>query len=75
MPYGRRRPERTLLCRSVQTHFANWLALRRDAFDYSDPAPTHVEREFRRYWDGHPRSRLAHARCGECRHDFLAAFS
>ena len=28
-PYRRRRPERTLLYRTVQTHFATWLALRR----------------------------------------------
>jgi len=48
-PYRRRRPERTLLYRTVQTHFATWLALRRDRFDDVDPVPGYVEREFRRY--------------------------
>ncbi len=48
-PYRRRRPERTLLYRTVQTHFATWLALRRDGCDHGDPVPGYVEREFRRY--------------------------
>lgn len=29
-PYRRRRPERTLLYRTVQAHFETWLALTRD---------------------------------------------
>ena len=49
MPYRRRRPERTLLYRTVQTHFATWLALTRDRCADGDPVPAHVEREFRRY--------------------------
>jgi len=36
MPYRRRRPERTLLYRTVQTHFATWLALTRDSAVDSD---------------------------------------
>ena len=38
-PYRRRRPERTLLYRTVQAHFATWLALRRDGFDDGDAVP------------------------------------
>ena len=37
--YRRRRPERTLLYRTVQTHLATWLALRRGEFDDADPVP------------------------------------
>ena len=76
MPYRRRRPERTLLYRTVQTHFATWLALTRDGAIDGDPVPAHVEREFRRYLEC---SILAHgfarARCGECGHDLPQAFS
>jgi hypothetical protein len=46
--YRRRRPERTLLYRTVQTHFETWLARSRDEQDGASP-PAHVEREFRRY--------------------------
>ena len=42
-PYRRRRPEHTLLYRTVQTHFETWLALARDGD--GDPVPTHVEQE------------------------------
>ena len=44
MPYRRRRPERTLLYRTVQAHFATWLALQRDGGADGDPVPAHVER-------------------------------
>ena len=75
-PYRRRRPERTLLYRTVQAHFETWLALARDGAVDGDPVPAYVEREFRRYLEG---GILAHgfarARCGECGHDFLIAFS
>ena len=37
--YRRRRPERRLLYRTVQTHFATWLARRRDGFADADPVP------------------------------------
>ena len=47
--YRRRRPERTLLYRTVQAHFATWLALRRDGCADDDAVPDYVEREFRRY--------------------------
>ena len=76
MPYRRRWPERTLLYRTVQTHFATWLALRRDGCEDGDPVPGHVEREFRRYLEcGILAHGFARARCGECGHDFLIAFS
>ena len=48
-PYRRRRPEHTLLYRTVQTHFATWLALADESVGDADPVPAHVEREFRRY--------------------------
>jgi len=76
MPYRRRRPERTLLYRTVQTYFATWLALQRDGCADGDPVPAHVEREFRRYLEcGILAHGFARARCGECGHDFLIAFS
>ena len=73
-PYPRRRPERTLLYRTVQTHFATWLALAGEGD--ADPVPSHVEREFRRYLEcGILAHGFARARCGQCGHDFLIAFS
>jgi len=75
-PYRRRRPERTLLYRTIQAHFATWLALRRDGFDDGDAVPGYVEREFRRYLDcGILAHGFARARCGDCGHGFLIAFS
>jgi len=75
-PYRRRRPERTLLYRTVQTHFETWLALTPDGTVDGDPVPVHVEREFRRYLEcGILAHGFARARCGQCGHDFLIAFS
>ena len=69
-PYRRRRPERTLLYRTVQTHFATWLALTREGAVDGDPVPAHVEREFRRYLTcGILAHGFARARCGDCGHD------
>ena len=66
-PYRRRRPEHTLLYRTVQTHFATWLALARDGDGDGDPVPAHVEQEFRRYLDcGILAHGFARARCGQC---------
>ncbi|MCC6194849.1 MAG: hypothetical protein IT518_10320 [Burkholderiales bacterium] len=48
-PYRRRRPERTLLYRAVQSHLETWLALHRSGCDDADPLAGYVEREFRRY--------------------------
>ena len=55
-PYRRRRPERSLLYRTVQTHLATWLALAGEGG--ADPVPAHVEREFRRYLECDTQPRL-----------------
>jgi hypothetical protein len=72
--YRRRRPERTVLYRTVQTHLATWLELSCDSRQ-GVSGPAHVEREFRRYLE---RGILAHgfarARCSDCGHDFLIAW-
>jgi len=72
--YRRRQPERTLLYRTVQTHLATWLALQDDGSGGVAPAVT--EREFRRYLEccilAHG---FARARCADCGHDFLVAYS
>jgi hypothetical protein len=72
--YRRRQPERTLLYRTVQTHLATWLALQEDGAGASAPAVT--EREFRRYLEcGILAHGFARARCADCGHDFLVAYS
>ncbi len=72
--YRRRRPERTLLYRTVQTHLATWLALHDDGTGETAPAVT--EREFRRYLEcGILAHGFARARCADCGHDFLVAYS
>ena len=72
--YRRRQPERTLLYRTVQTHLATWLALQEDGNRASAPAVT--EREFRRYLEcGILAHGFARARCADCGHDFLIAYS
>ncbi|MBL8485910.1 MAG: transposase zinc-binding domain-containing protein [Rhodocyclaceae bacterium] len=72
--YHRRRPERTLLYRLVQTHLATWLALHDDGQGRSAPALS--EREFRRYLDcGILAHGFARARCADCGHDFIVAYS
>ncbi|MBL8491949.1 MAG: transposase zinc-binding domain-containing protein [Rhodocyclaceae bacterium] len=72
--YHRRRPERTRLYRLVQAHLATWLALQDDAAGRSATALT--EREFRRYLDcGILAHGFARARCANCGHDFIVAYS
>lgn len=72
--YHRRQPERTVLYRVVQAHLATWLALHDDGQGRSAPALT--EREFRRYLDcGILAHRFARARCADCGHDFIVAYS
>jgi hypothetical protein len=76
MPYRRRRPERTLLYRTVQPQLETWLALRGGAYDEADALPGYVAHAFRRYLEcGILADGFARARCGECGHDFLIAFS
>jgi DNA-directed RNA polymerase subunit RPC12/RpoP len=73
--YRRRRPERTVLYRTVQTHLASWLERSSDSRQNGSP-PAHVEREFRRYLEcGILAHGFARARCGQCGHDFLIAYS
>jgi hypothetical protein len=72
--YQRRRPEKTLWYRTVQTHFETWLALSTGHGDESPPA--YIEQAFRRYLDcGILANGFARAHCDECGHDFLIAFS
>jgi Putative transposase/Transposase zinc-binding domain len=72
--YRPRRPSRSVLYRCVQEHLETWLAQCRYGHDDEWSVPEYVEREFRRYLDC---GILAHgfARCGQCGHDFLIAFS
>ena len=72
--YHGRQPERTLLHHVVQDHLATWLALHDDGCGGHAPALT--EREFRRYLEcGILAHGFARARCPDCGHDFLVAYS
>ena len=74
--YRRRRPERTPPYRTVQGHLETYLALAREGCSDGDRVPQYVEGEFRRYLEcGILAHGFARARCGECAHDFLIAFS
>jgi hypothetical protein len=72
--YQRRRPERTLWYRIVQTHLETWLELA--GGEDGEAPPAHVERTFRRYLEcGILAHGFARAYCDECQHDFLIAYS
>ncbi len=72
--YHRRQPERTVLYRVVQSHLATWLALQDDGCGGHASAVT--EREFRRYLEcGILAHGFARARCADCGHDFIIAYS
>jgi len=74
--YRPRRPSESVLYRCVQQHLETWLVQCRDGHDDEWSVPEHVEREFRRYLDcGILAHGFARARCGQCGHDFLIAFS
>ena len=74
--YQPRRPSQSVLYRCVQQHPETSLAHSREGHDDDGPVPAHVEREFRRYLEcGILAHGFARARCGECGHDFLIAFS
>jgi hypothetical protein len=74
--YPPRRPSQSVLYRCVQEHLETWLAQCRDGHDDEWSVPEHVEREFRRFLDcGILAHGFARARCGQCGHDFLIAFS
>lgn len=76
--HNARRPEQTLLYRTVVEQFETWLELARSGqFDgqcHHTPA-AYVEQAFRKYLEcvifAHG---FARARCGDCAHDFLIAF-
>jgi hypothetical protein len=74
--YRRRRPERTPLYHAVRAHLETYLELARQEHDDGGGVAQHVEGEFRRYLEcGILAHGFARARCGECGHDFLIAFS
>jgi hypothetical protein len=74
--YRRRRAKRSLLYRTVQTHFETWLALRGGELNDADPVPDSVARELRRYLEcGILAHGFARAHGAQCGHDFLIAFS
>jgi hypothetical protein len=74
--YRPRNPSQSVLYRCVQQHLESWLAQCRDGHHDDGPVPAYVEREFRRYLEcGILAHGFARARCGDCGHDFLIAFS
>lgn len=75
-PYARRRPEKTVLYRLVQQHLETYLALAREEDWDGQRVPAFVERELRRDLEcGILAYGFARARCWECGHNFLVAFS
>lgn len=74
-PYQPRRPADTPLYRVVQNHLETFLALCRDDWEEERVSP-HAERELRRFLEcGILAYGFARARCDDCGHDFLIAFS
>jgi DNA-directed RNA polymerase subunit RPC12/RpoP len=74
--YRPRRPQRTVLYSVVQHHFETWLALQREDDPWQERVPGFVERDFRKYLAcGILAHGFARARCPNCGHDFLIAFS
>ena len=72
-PYRARRPAQTVLYQVVQGHLETVLAARDDG---ASAIPAHAERALRRYLEcGILAHGFARARCGDCGHDFLIAFS
>ena len=75
-PYRRRHPEQTALYQVVQQHLETYLALAGEDDWDGKRVPAYVEREFRRYLCcGILAYGFARARCPDCGHDFLVAFS
>jgi hypothetical protein len=75
VPYRPREPAKTTLYRAVQEHLETYLSLSGEGWEDS-PVPVYVEQEFRRYLEcGILAYGFARARCPECGHDFLIAFS
>ena len=72
--YRRRRPEHTVLHRVVRENLETWLERHLDREGFS--VPNRIEAEFRSYLEcGILAFGFMRARCGDCGHDFLLAFS
>ena len=72
-PYRPRRPAQTVLYQVVQGHLETVLVAQDDA---DSVVPAHAERALRRYLEcGILAHGFARARCGDCGHDWLIAFS
>ena len=75
-PYTRSRPEQSTLYRLVQEHLETYLLLAGEGEWGAPSVPAQAEREFRRYLEcGILAHGFARARCDDCGHDFLVAFS
>ncbi len=78
--YNPRHPERTLLYQTVAEHYETWLDLSSAGQfdgqgDHHTPKP-YVRQAFEKYLEcGIFAHGFARARCGDCGHDFLVAFS
>jgi hypothetical protein len=78
--YNPRHPERTLLYQTVAEHYETWLELACSGQfdgqgDHHSPKPF-VRKAFKKYLEcGIFAHGFARARCGDCGHDFLVAFS
>ena len=78
--YNPRHPERTLLYQTVAEHYGSWLELASAGQfdgqgDHRSPKP-YVRKAFAKYLEcGIFAHGFARARCGDCGHDFLVAFS
>ena len=78
--YNPRHPERTLLYQTVVEHYETWLDLASSGQfdgqgDHHSPKP-YVRKAFEKYLEcGIFAHGFARARCGDCGHDFLVAFS
>ena len=78
--YNPRHPERTLLYQTLAEHYESWLELASAGQfdgqgDHRSPKP-YVRKAFAKYLEcGIFAHGFARARCGDCGHDFLVAFS
>jgi hypothetical protein len=78
--YNPRHPERTLLYQTVAEHYESWLELASAGQfagqgDHHSPK-SYVRKAFEKYLEcGIFAHGFARARCGDCGHDFLVAFS
>lgn len=78
--YNPRHPERTLLYQTVAEHYESWLELACEGQfegqgDHHSPRP-YVRKAFEKYLEcGIFAHGFARARCDDCGHDFLVAFS